>query len=462
MTGEDGDLQAATTVTPKMVVAPTLIEAARVVVRGPSFNRTKTAGYDVKEGEKILLVEKSTDDPAVTEALVQAMHEIGATVDVFHADIEDRPVDYLDEFRGLMHNIPGVEPDNAFSLWRQRFKWLEQTAVDQGYSLLLQGEAGALPQLDGVRYEGVPWFHRVTFPAAGFPWPLWDLINEKNWRPIWDKGKNAWVELTDPEGTSMRWRLQPEYFEASHYEGHRRRFEPNYYLGHQFGWPTPPFNPGLECEGVIAGTINHFGRPFPHAKAHFEGAKCMAVEGGGEYGDKWRELMELTKDIQYPEYPGPGLFWLWEVAIGTHPKMTRPPAAFTLSGHAAMYERLRAGIIHMGIGTGNHNVSEIWAEENGHPWGHLHIHLQFPTYKLHTAEGEEIVVIENGRLAALDDPEVIELASEYGDPEQILEVPWTPPIPGISVPGDYWKDYARDPAAWIEAYDAERSEVRPG
>ena len=51
MTGEDGDLQAVTTVTPKMVVAPTLIEAARVVVRGPSFNRTKTAGYDVKEGE---------------------------------------------------------------------------------------------------------------------------------------------------------------------------------------------------------------------------------------------------------------------------------------------------------------------------------------------------------------------------------------------------------------------------
>lgn len=454
MTGYGGGEELGTTVTPKMVVAPTLIEAARVVVKGPSLNRTKTAGYDVKEGEKILLVEKSTDDPAVTEALVEAMREIGASVDVFHVDIEDRPMDYLDEFRGLMYNVPGIEPDESFTLWRKRFEWLERVAEEQGYSLLLQGEAGALPKLDGVRYEGVPWFHRVTFPAAGFPWPLWDLINKKNWEPIWEKGRDAWVELTDPEGTSMRWKLQAEYFEASHYEGHRRRFEPQYYLGHQFGWPTPPFNPGLECEGVVAGTINHFGRPFPHCRAHFEGARCVEVEGGGEYGDKWREVMELTKDIQYPEYPDKGLFWLWEVAIGTHPKMARPPHAFTLAGHAAMYERLRSGIIHMGIGTGNANVSEIWADENGHPWGHLHIHLQFPTYTLHTAEGEEIVVIEDGHMTALDDPEVIDLASEYGDPEQLLTEAWTPPIPGISVPGDYWKDYAPDPAAWIEANDA--------
>ncbi len=57
-------------------------------------------------------------------------------------------------------------------------------------------------------------------------------------------------------------------------------------------------------------------------------------------------------------------------------------------------------------------------------------------------------------MTALDDPEVIDLASEYGDPDQLLTEAWTPPIPGISVPGDYWKDYAPDPAAWIEANDA--------
>jgi hypothetical protein len=441
------------TTTPTMVVTPTLLEAARAIVRGPSFNRTKTAGYDVRPGEKILLVEKSTDDPMVTEALVTAMREVGATVDVFHVDIKDRPMDYMDEFRGLVHNVPGIAQDDAFDLWKAKFKWLEKVAEEQGYALLIQGEGGALPKLDGPRYEGAPWFHRVTFPAAGFPWPVWDLINKKTWEPIWTRGKGAWVRLTDPEGSSLRYRLDPAYWEASHYDGHRRRFEPNYYLGHLFGWPTPPYNPGLQAEGVLAGTINHYSRPFPHAKAYFEGGKLTRVEGGGEYGEKWREIMELTKDIQYPEYPDKGLFWMWEVAIGTHPKMARPPYAFTLSGHAAMYERLRAGYIHVGIGTGNANVSEKWAEERGLPWGHVHIHMQFPTYVLETVEGDEITVIRDGHLTALDDPEVVALASQYGDPKELLAEAWTPPVPGISVPGDYWQDYAPDPAKWFEEYD---------
>ena len=457
MTDRQPTTTATATSTPTMVVTPTLLEAARAIVRGPSFNRTKTAGYDVKPGEKILLVEKSTDDPVVTEALTQAMREAGATVDVFHVDIKDRPMDHMDEFRGLFHHIPGIESDDAFTLWKAKFKWLEKVAEEQGYALLIQGEGGALPKLNGPRYEGAPWFHRVTFPAAGFPWPVWDLINKKTWEPIWTRGKGAWVHLTDPEGSDMRFRLKEEHWEASHYEGHRRRFEPNYYLGHLFGYPTPPYSPGIEADGVLAGTINHYSRPFPHAKAFFEGGKVTRVEGGGEYGDKWREIMELTKDIKYPEYPDKGLFWMWEVAIGTHPKMARPPYAFTLSGHAAMYERLRAGYIHVGIGTANANVSEAWAEERGLPWGHLHIHMQFPTYTLETTDGEEITVIKDGHLTALDDPEVIALASQFGDPAELLAEAWTPPVPGISVPGDYWKDYAPDPAAWFERYDEERS-----
>jgi hypothetical protein len=53
----------------------------------------------------------------------------------------------------------------------------------------------------------------------------------------------------------------------------------------------------------------------------------------------------------------------------------------------------------------------------------------------------------------LDDPEVIELAATYGDPKELLAEAWTPPIPGISAEGDYWTDYAPDPAKWIESND---------
>jgi hypothetical protein len=83
--------------------------------------------------------------------------------------------------------------------------------------------------------------------------------------------------------------------------------------------------------------------------------------------------------------------------------------------------------------------------------------MQFPTYTLETVDGDEVTVIKDGHLTALDDPEVIALASQYGDPAELLAEAWTPPVPGISIPGDYWKDYAPDPAAWFERYDEERS-----
>jgi hypothetical protein len=437
-------------------VSDPMLDAARAIVRGPSFNRTKTAGYDVKAGERVLLVEKRTDDPAVTELLVRAMRELGAAVDIFHLDIEDRPMDYLDEYRALIHNVTGIERDRALDLWLRRVKWVEDAAQAQGYSLLIQGESGALPKLDGVRYEGAPWYHRVTFPAAGYPWPLWDLINQKAWEPIWQKGMNGTVHLTDPEGTDVTFGLRPEHWTAELYArtNSRRRFEEKYYLAHLYGWPTPPYEPVPPANGIVAGTFNHYSRPFPHCRARLEDGKIVSVEGGGEYGDKWQELLELTKDIKYPEFPGPGMFWWWECAIGTHPKMVRPHGDFSLSTHASMFERLRSGYLHMGFGTANGNPSEAWAEERGLPWGHVHLHLQFATYVLTTRDGEEITIIRDGRLTALDDPEVIEVASRYGNPDELLKEAWVPPVPGVSVPGSY-EDYAPDPGAWLERYRPE-------
>ncbi len=41
------------------------------------------------------------------------------------------------------------------------------------------------------------------------------------------------------------------------------------------------------------------------------------------------------------------------------------------------------------------------------------------------------------------------MASKYGSPKEILREEWIPPVPGISAPGNYWKDYASDPGAWL-------------
>ena len=44
-------------------------------------------------------------------------------------------------------------------------------------------------------------------------------------------------------------------------------------------------------------------------------------------GRLWRRVAALedeSRDIQYPCFPAPGLFWIWEIAIGTNPKIVRP------------------------------------------------------------------------------------------------------------------------------------------
>src|SRR5690606_22976226 len=136
--------------------------------------------------------------------------------------------------------------------------------------------------------------------------------------------------------------------------------------------------------------------------------------------------------IHYPEYPRPGLFWWWEAALGTHPKMARARNAWTVRGNGAGYERLRSGIMHLGIGTQSGWPSEQWAAKEGLPHGHLHVHCNFPTYELTTKEGEVIRIVDKGHLTALDDPEVRRLAEQYGDPDELLKEDWWPPVPGIS------------------------------
>ena len=75
------------------------------------------------------------------------------------------------------------------------------------------------------------------------------------------------------------------------------------------------------------------------------------------------------------------------------------------------------------------------------------MHLYFPTYVAEGAGpgGEDVTVIEHGRLKALDDPEVRAVAARYGDPDELLREDWVPAVPGLNMAGGYNEHYARDP-----------------
>lgn len=416
----------------------------------PGTRRTGVGfiGYgEVKPGDRILVGVDNHYHPAVISGLVDPLRERGARVDVVISDIgPDRPFNETDEIDVLIRRGSiEINPRR----W-DAIPWIERRAVEGGYDLLIHKKGGGIPVTDH-RYEAVPWQQPDQFGDVGnyFPRDVHRLINIKTWEKFWDKGAGGRVRLTDPEGTDLEYTLWTGYRRTG--EGvSARAYSETPFWGHLMGHGPTPILPEEDTTGVIAGTTNHFSRAFPRVQLELRNGRVVTVHGGGGYGDAWRALLGETSDIKYPCFPEPGLFYLWEVAIGTHPKIHRPANISHLSSGGFEWERRRSGVIHLGLGSAWGGEEEKWAAEKKVPYGHLHVHLLFPTLTITTVNGDKLPVIENGHLTALDDPEVIEAAARHGDPKEILSVPWEAPIPGISMPGSY-AEYAADPAAYIYA-----------
>jgi hypothetical protein len=400
-------------------------------------------GYNkTVSGNKVLIAVDREYDLAVPNAVAEALREKGAHVDVLVVDMgdPDREFDHLDEVRVIMRREPW---DKNSRRW-EGMPYIEDFALRGGYDLLIHGKGGPIPKTQ-FRYEQIPWLRTEHFlqRSTTYPLDLHLLINKKTWDPIWDYGRGGRARLTDPEGTDISWTYWDEY-----YDGTRYGFSATPRNGHLFGHPVPPIIAKEDAAGVVAGTTSHFSRAFPQVKVELEGGQIAKVAGGAAYGDAWRDLLEESKGTHYPCFPRSGLFYLWEVAIGTNPKILRPSHIERHSSGGFEWERRRSGVIHMGFGTLWRSAEEKWAGEQGFLYGHLHIHLLFPTFTITTKSGREYTIIRDGRLTALDDAEVRKLAEKYGDPDDLLREDWIPEMPGITLSGSY-DEYARNPGAWI-------------
>jgi hypothetical protein len=421
-----------------------LLTVARYIRDDPELRRTAAGfiGYgSTKPGDKILMAVDSNYDGRVYDAIATALREKGAKVDVIVTDAgEDREADEAEEIRTVIRREPW---DNNPRRW-EGIPWIERLAAERGYDLLVHGKGGGIPATDH-RYEAVPWLTTEQFAstATTFPRDLHVLINEKLWNSFRVDGVGGRVHLTDPEGTDLTYTLFPEYF-----DGTRRGYAETPWWGHVMGHAPTPILPQEDAQGVVCGTTNHVSRPFPRIEVELKKGRVEAVRGGAGYGEAWRAVMKEAEGIKYPSFPDTGLFWLWEVAVGTNPKIARPSNISRISSGGFEWERRRAGVIHCGFGTRWRGPEERWAGENGLVYGHLHVHLLFPTLRITTPDGRVLSVIEHGHLTALDDPEVRALAAKYGDPDEVLREDWIPDLPGINAPGLY-EDYAKDPARFI-------------
>lgn len=425
---------------------------------------------NVEQGEKVLIITEPEQSKTAMDAIREVWSEKG--VETVLLPMEDlSPVSF--------------EPMSAFrDGWREVF-WREQNAKLLGeeetrpknFKLALYASPDSAKEVQDY-LENHPDITAIFAGRGGGSLfaralgPFSDLF-EQNWiyttvgdiiRPLFPTEVQlaaeektleplplaSEVRITDPEGTNLSFELTPEEAKAWA-EGAGR-------AGHLFMYPDQATGGEnqvfAQADGVIAGTSNHMGF-YPRMEAHLENGILKRVEGGGRFGKYIQNLIDILEDYHYPGAPEPGYHYLIECALGTDPWFVRKDWEF----HNTSYyfpnvdERNRSGIIHWGFGLGLRETLgfDEFARVHGLPDRHgWHIHNYFITYEVKRRDtGEWVKLIDRGRLTALDDPEVREIASNYGNPENILSEKWIPAIPGINYSGDYISDYAQNPPQWV-------------
>jgi hypothetical protein len=165
-------------------------------------------------------------------------------------------------------------------------------------------------------------------------------------------------------------------------------------------------------------------------------------------------MMERYKKVHWPGYPEKGYFWFCDCALCTIVKAFRRTSDMFNScwGFPNISERNRAGVFHLGIGSRRHLTEHLEvAKKNKLPLGHIHVHNYFITYEIKLQGSENwYKIVDKGWLTAMSDPEMRSLATKYGDPDKLLSYEWVPPVPGINCEGEYMRDYAPDPIAYLK------------
>ncbi len=405
--------------------------------------------WELKKGDRVLLYVDNWHDEMCIEAAERVFEAYNCTYEIQRGD------------RGPKRSFTGEdEVGEFFALTKTLAEWFDEwERIDNegNFDKIIWGIAGPVFEAKTAQIARFPFITRemMASPAHLIHSDVLKAIDD--W--TFDKMRQAHrVRITDPEGTDLSYTNKDEYWDENRifydpdliarWHPKDKAYAKTYIPGHISGKPSFYLPKGLEDgKGVIAGTCNHIG-PHPYVRIEVENSNIISIQRGGRYGEELNEVLETTGDLEYPGLPGKGLLHWWEAAIGTNPKIHRPRMEYGEGAVNGLYDRVRSGVVHIGMGSVISSGPEREWLEAGLPTGHFHIHLYFPTVELEMLDGSHETIIEHGHLKALDDPGVREVAAKYGDPDETLKEDWIPAIPGINVEGDYFKDYADDAIDW--------------
>ncbi len=366
-----------------------------IVKRVPQRGFKSGLGLGLKAGERVYMVTDSSIDPILTEAFIEAIREAQGLVDLVE----------LEGYHDLTDSIEIV--DTMFSHnWFPDWVWegAKQADVFLRLAFMKFPHTPNLPFPRGTRKPRIVGWEIppdvLLSSCMTYPSDVWEAIDRRTLE-LYNRARR--IEITDRDGTDLTFELNAEDWESGDNFSHP---------GHLF----IPFPQNCRLRGVVAFRSLTFGGPVPLTKLHIEDRQVVEVEGGGEFGERLKKSFSDYRNVSFKNLPGPGCNWVSTFAFCTNPKFRRSPVFSRVQSsarvHAWCMGHHRSGVIHASIGSAmdgpNHKLIR-------------HFELVFPTM---VADGK--VVIQNGHLAALDDPEVRSVAQQHGDPNELLLEDWIP------------------------------------
>jgi hypothetical protein len=425
-------------IVPRITSVDQLVPWAKIIIQRDFIGQRH--GWAIKGGERVLYEITSAQHPMVREAFIRALKDMGCTVDVV---IYDRSggdgettwskdtIKRLKERLALDFNTPPPDPP---------VRGITTTDAEAKTYDIIMGRQNPIGGLGGADQWEIP--EVLASVGAAYPGEIMDAIDAKAWEILRNAER---VEVSDLQGTEASFTWWPEWWEiiegkhptiksagSNSTFGALRPGRSEYadFAGHLAGVPRFGAIEKTDFKGKIVGT-NGQGDMVPKMTIWLDRGEISKIEGGGDYGDMWREALELTKDIQYPGFARPGTGWIVEMAIGTNPKIIGPTDVEGLTGTDRDLSKLRwpfsrdrAGIVHTGYGV--HSGATWWAQLMRMPVNHYHLRQYFMTYTATLRDGRKVKLLDKGNLTVLSDPAVRAVAAKYGDPDKLLSLDWVP------------------------------------
>lgn len=386
----------------------------------------------IKQGESVLLVADTTTDPLIIEAYRIAYMSEGGVVSVITIPANgagSTPSEIT------LNTLVGLIPSVVVGAIKEADLCINLSGYADMHGIYGTGHSKyGLSPLDfwekyHTRMLSVVISNKEALASdwATYPQPLFQYLNYKAhehlFQAVGGDFDHAKVHVTDPQGTDISF----EGFKMctrGDIKDVNGTSPINTFGTEQVGFiPYEPKPDGANANGVIVSTSIHPGA-VPKMTAYVENGRVVRLEGGGEVSGAWMRDFERGKNASaegrettFGVAPGPGINWLEEVMYGVHPRSFRLGHSYRYQGSEAFQAWVggtrRSSVLHFGFGGGK----DEW-------YRHRDMEVFFPTL---TVNG--VNLIENGRLAILDFPEVIAEAEKYGDPEVLLREKWIPELP---------------------------------